>query len=111
MMLAMRFEADVTQDDHLVIASRLLEGAFENRDRVLAIAGEPFLVGAHDTLRRAKQTLAIGIVPRPAQQRAHGRFGFLAGRLGGDGVAFIRLVVGKPLSEIEFHRVPFTSFW
>ena len=46
-VLAMRLEADVLQQDDLVIAVGLLEGALQQRHRVLVVAAEIFAVGAH----------------------------------------------------------------
>ena len=97
MVLAVGFEADVAQHDHLVVAVGLLEGSLQDFDGVLEISCEPFLVGADDAIGRAEQTLARGIVARPAQQRAHGLLRLLAcralarplrGRLGHGGSSF-----------------------
>src|SRR6185312_14139747 len=57
MVLAMRFEADVLQYDHLVIAVDLAEGAMQLLDGVAAVAAEIFLVGAYDAVGRAAQPL------------------------------------------------------
>src|SRR6185437_10382443 len=72
-MLAMALEADVLQDDHLVVAVGLLEGALQELVGVAAIAREILLEGAHHPRRRALQALALRIIARPAQQRAHRR--------------------------------------
>ena len=70
MVLAMRFEADVLQHDDLVIPVHLLEGALQQRHRVLVVAAEEFGIGAHDPVGRAEQALALGVVAGPADQRA-----------------------------------------
>ena len=77
-VLAMRFEADVAQHHDLVVALDLLEGPLQHVARILIVAGEEFLVGAHDAIGRADQTFAVGIVAGPADQRADRLFGFLA---------------------------------
>ena len=74
----MRFEADVAQHHDLVVALDLLEGPLQHVARILIVAGEEFLVGAHDAIGRADQSLAVGIVARPADQRADRLFGLLA---------------------------------
>lgn len=74
MVLAVRFEADVAQDDHLVIGGRLLECGGKQGDRVLAVSGEDLLIGAHHALRCAFQPFAIRVVARPFDQRADRRF-------------------------------------
>src|ERR1700722_19091327 len=91
----MRAAGRPAQEHDLVVARDLLEGALEIVARVLVVAREPFLVGAHDARRRAEQPLAIGVVARPADERAHGTFslgergaiGRLASRRGRLGVA------------------------
>ena len=81
------------------MAALLAAAAVERQDfdGVLEISCEPFLVGADDAIGRAEQTLARGIVARPAQQRAHGLLRLLAcralarplrGRLGHGGSSF-----------------------
>ena len=65
-VLAMRLEADVLQEDDLVIAVGLLEHALQQRHRVLVIAAEIFAVGADDTVGRAEQPLALRVVAGPA---------------------------------------------
>src|SRR5262249_4910722 len=71
MVLAMRLEADVLQEDDLVIAGNLLEGAVQQLHRVLAVAAEEFLIGADHPVRRAEQALALRVVARPADEGAH----------------------------------------
>ena len=64
-VLAVGFEANVAQDDHLVIGGGRLEGRGQQGDRVFGVSAEEFLVGPHDTLGRSLQPLTVGIVPRP----------------------------------------------
>jgi len=80
MMLAMALETDVLQDDHLVVAIGLFEGALELLDRIGLIAGEKFLVSACHATGRAAQALPRRIIAGPAQQNAHRLFGLFAGR-------------------------------
>ena len=79
-VLAMRLETDVLQRNDLVITVGLFEGPLEQRHRVLVIAAEEFLVGAHDAVRGAEQPLARRIIPGPANQRANCLLGLLARR-------------------------------
>ena len=44
MMLAMGLKPDIAQHDHLVIALDLFEGASEEIDGIVGIAGEPILI-------------------------------------------------------------------
>ena len=74
-VLAMRMELDVADDDEIVIAGDLLEGAAELFRRAHVVAVEHFEVGLGDALGRVDQALAVRIVAGPAQQRAHGRLG------------------------------------
>ena len=80
-MLAVGFQPDIAQDDHLVIALDLLEGAFEELHRVFPIAGEPFFKGARHTGRRVQQAFAFGVVTGPTKQGAYGLLGI--GAVGG----------------------------
>ena len=79
-VLAMALEADVGQHDDLVVAVDLLERAREHRLRVVAVAGEELLVGAHDAAGRLEQALARRVVAGPADQRADRVLGLLARR-------------------------------
>src|SRR3954464_1525886 len=65
-VLAMAFEANAAQDDHLVVAFDLLKGLLQDFGRILRIAGEILLEGARDPVRRIAQTVARGIVAGPA---------------------------------------------
>ena len=66
MVFAVRFEADVAQHDHLVVAVDLLEGALHVVFGVFVVAGEPILVGAGDAGRRVAQAFARRDRRRPS---------------------------------------------
>src|SRR5690348_16649586 len=69
-MLAMRLEGDVLQQHDLVISADLFEGAVEMYRRVLGVPLGIFAPSAGDSARRVEQPFAVGIVTRPADQRA-----------------------------------------
>ena len=76
------------EHDHLVVALDLLERAREHELRVVAVAAEVLLVGAHDARGRVEQPLARRVVARPAQQRADRVLGLRAGGArGGEGLS------------------------
>ena len=79
-VLAVALQADVAQQHDLVVAVGLLEGAFEQRDRIDVVAVEELLIGPGDAGRGIDQSLARRVVAGPAQQGADGLFGLLAGR-------------------------------
>src|SRR5690606_14774588 len=79
-MLAMGFEADVAQDDHLVITFDLLEGARQHVRRILIVSGEPVLPGANHTARRVEEAVPVGIVSGPSEQSPDGGLRLLAAR-------------------------------
>ncbi len=85
MMLAMGFKTDVLEDHHVVIARHFLEGAGEIGFRILVIAREPIFESARHSGWRVGQAFAIGIIARPAEHGADGRFGFLAAGTVGHG--------------------------
>src|SRR5688500_16151319 len=70
MMLAPAVERDVLQQDDLVIAADLMEGAPKMLRRILFVALAIFLPRPGDPLRGVEQPLAGRIVTRPADQRA-----------------------------------------
>ena len=75
-VLAVALEADVLQDYHLVVPLHFFKRALEKVDRVLPVACEKFLIRASDTIRRVDQSLSLGVIPRPLDQRADGVFRF-----------------------------------
>jgi hypothetical protein len=87
-MLAIAFETDVAQHDHLVIALDLLEGPLQHGHRVFLVAAEPLAVGAGHPAGCVEQALAVRVVASPAQQGAHRFLGLGGGR------AFDRLSIG-----------------
>src|SRR5207248_2740512 len=70
-VLAVRLGRDVAQHDHLVVAADFLEGAPEVRGRIDPVARKPVEVGVDDPVRGIAQAFAVGILARPAQERAH----------------------------------------
>jgi hypothetical protein len=62
----MRLEADVLQQDDLVVAGNLLEGAMQQRHGVFAVAVEEFFIGAHHPVGSAEQPFARRVVAGPA---------------------------------------------
>jgi len=79
-VLAVRLEADVAQQHHLIVALDLLEGALQQIDRIHRVALEEFFGGFHHALWRAGEPLARRIVTGPADQRFHRPQRFVAGR-------------------------------
>ena len=73
-MLAMAFEADAAQHDHLVIAFDLVEGFLQDRGRVLGVADEGFLQRASDASGSLDQAATLRIVARPSQDGSHRGF-------------------------------------
>ncbi len=85
---------DVAHEDDVAIALDLLENPVEHRGRVLVVAGIELPERLHDPGRGFAQALAVGIVPGPAQESAHGGLGFLTARtidrLAGEGFSHTR---------------------
>src|SRR5690606_15558473 len=77
-VLAVAFELDVAQHDHLVVAGDLLEGARHVLVRIQAVAAEPLRVGVDHAPRRVEQAFARRILAGPLQQGAHRVFGLRA---------------------------------
>ena len=71
-MLAVGFEADIAQDDHLVIGGGLLEGGGQQGHRVFVVSGKELLIGPHDAPGRVLQPLPVRVVSGPFDQRANG---------------------------------------
>jgi hypothetical protein len=87
-MLAMALQADVAQQDDLVVAVGLLEGALQQGNGIDAVAGEELLILADDPAGRVDQALARGIVAGPAQQGADGLLGLFTCRSVGRACGF-----------------------
>src|SRR5271156_4712157 len=64
-VLAMAFEGNAAQDDHLVVAVDLLEGLSEDLLRLDIIAAEVLAEGAHEPLGRFAKAVALGILADP----------------------------------------------
>ena len=58
MMLAMGLKPDIAQHDHLVITLDLFEGALEENDGIVGIAGKPIVIGPRHPCGRIAQALA-----------------------------------------------------
>jgi hypothetical protein len=84
-VLAMGRERDVADEDDVVIALDLLEGAVERLRRILVVAGIELLIRADHAVGRACQPFAGGVVAGPADQGADGFLRFGAAGLGGRG--------------------------
>jgi len=95
-VLAHRAQRDVSQQDDIVVTGRV-EIALEQRLRIDRVAAEPLLVGADHARGRVEQALASRRIARPADQRAHGGFGLLAGRA----CLVLRRDGGLALDEVE----------
>ena len=85
MMLAVAFEPDGLQHDHLVVAFDLLECCLQDLGGVLGIAAKPLLKRANDSARRIAQTVALGVVTRPTDERSNCLFRVLSACMLGDG--------------------------
>src|SRR5271166_1567155 len=66
-MFAMTFERNTAENDHLVIAVRLLEGLLKDQLGVLTVAGKVFLKGANQTTGGFTKTVSIGVFTDPAK--------------------------------------------
>ncbi len=69
MMLAMRLERDVAQQDDLVIAADLCKGARQVHRRILVITLAIIPPGTCDALRCVEQAFALRVLADPAEQR------------------------------------------
>ena len=72
MMLAMRLERNVLQQDEFVIAADFLKSPRQMIAGIFEIAFAIFTPRPPDARRRIAQPLAVGIITGPAQYRAHG---------------------------------------
>ena len=71
-VLAVALDLDVAQDDHVVIALHVLEGAAQLAARVGVIALEPLAIGVDHPLGRVDQARARRVVAGPGDEGAHG---------------------------------------
>jgi hypothetical protein len=84
MVLAVALDADVAQHDEVIVAAGFLELPRERLGRIEPVARIVFLERIRDAARRIHEAFAVGIVPGPGDQRAHGLFRIGArGPLGG----------------------------
>ena len=67
-MFAVRLEADVPQDDHLVIPIHFFERLLQISDWVVLVAAEKFFVGAYDPSGCVGQALTTRIVAEPRDE-------------------------------------------
>ena len=65
MVLAMTFQIDVAQHDHIVVAFDFFKGFAQNFIRIFVIACKELFIGFNDTLWRFEQAFAFRIVARP----------------------------------------------
>ena len=79
MVLAVGFEADVPQDDHLVVTVDLAERPPEKFHRVVAVTREPVVVRLDDALGGRAQPLPFGVVAYPLEQLSNCPFCFFSG--------------------------------
>ena len=102
-MLALRGEFDVADQDEIVIAGGLAKGAVQHLGRALVIALVEFVEGFDHPARRIQQTLAVGVLADIAEQGLHRVLGLGARRarqVGANGG-------GQEFGGIEFGRAGF----
>ena len=78
MVLAMRFELNIPQYDHLVVAVDLFEGSAQKFDGIFLVAAAPVFECPCYAPRSGLQALAIRVLSDPSEQRANCFFGILA---------------------------------
>ena len=104
----MGFNADVLQDDQLVIALGFLEGSFQQFPGIHPVTGEEFLIGFHHAGGCVTQPLAIRVVAGPLQQGPNGGF-----RVGAARTALQRGLFANILRVVAFRwihgRLPFSA--
>ena len=71
MVLAMGFDLNVLKKNHILVRADLIETFLEIIFRVLPIAAEKLLIALHNAPRRVAQILALRIIARPCDERAH----------------------------------------
>jgi hypothetical protein len=97
------------RDEHkIVVAFDLLENFRQDLVGALPIAAEELFIGFDDATRGVSQPLAVRIVSRPAQQGAHGGFGFIAGGAF-DGSHRLERRIGTGLNHVIHVAPPYAS--
>ena len=74
-VLALRGEFDVPDQDEIVIAGGFAKGAVQHLGRALMVALIEFVEGFDHPARRIQQAFAAGVLADIAEQRQHGPFG------------------------------------
>ena len=64
-MLAMAFQRDIAQHDHIVIAFNILKSASQHFFRVFLVTGKKLGIGINNALGRINKPFAIRIVTGP----------------------------------------------
>jgi hypothetical protein len=75
MMFAVRFELDVPQDNHFVIAVDLFESAAQKLDWIVFVSAAPVFPGSRDSAGGCCEAFTLGILSNPQQKRFDGIFG------------------------------------
>jgi hypothetical protein len=94
----------MSRRNHFVVAFDLVEGLFQNLNRVLGVAREKLLERARHAGRRLDQAVTLGIFSGPSDDRSHRRLDFGAARL----LDFaLRRSCAIQHMHIWTHRLPF----
>ena len=102
-VLALRGEFDVADQDEIVIAGGFAKGAVQHLGRALVVALIEFVEGFDHAARRIQQTFAAGVLADIAEQDVDGLFGLRARgarQVGADGG-------GQEFGWIELGRAGF----
>src|SRR5580765_8494351 len=95
-VLAVRLEGNVLQENYLIVPADFLEGAAEMNRRILFVSAGIFAPGSRDATRCIEKPYAVGIVAGPTDQRPDGFCDFarnFAFRRGLDEVAILRIAM------------------
>lgn len=84
-MLAMALETNSPEHNHLIVAVRFFERFLKYLPRILRIPGEVFFKCPRHSSGSLEQTLAVGIVTRPKNDRPEGRLNISTRRASFDG--------------------------
>jgi hypothetical protein len=104
----MRNEGDIAHQNEFLVARDPVEHAFRRLLRVLAIAGEQFLVRPGDAQGSITQTLPVRVVAGPGDERADRRLSLLPARAARRLVGDSRQV--RPQFHDFIHNDPFASW-